>query len=111
MTDKKEGVYGLCLRGKAGWGENVALITSMANSFGARWFDENCKPQFNTPEWENTLQYYVDVMKESGPAGSSETALMKTLHYFKPENLVFGLMQPLQAHLLLTKKIQKLPIK
>ena len=83
MTDKKEGVYGLCLRGKAGWGENVALITSMANSFGARWFDENWKPQFNTPEWENTLQYYVDVMKESGPAGSSANGFNENLALFQ----------------------------
>jgi sorbitol/mannitol transport system substrate-binding protein len=29
MTDKKAGVYGICLRGKAGWGENIALITAM----------------------------------------------------------------------------------
>ena len=27
MTNKDEGVYGICLRGKAGWGENTALIT------------------------------------------------------------------------------------
>jgi len=83
MTDKKEGVYGLCLRDKAGWGENVALITSMANSFGARWFDENWKPQFNTPEWENTLQYYVDVMIECGPAGSSANGFNENLALFQ----------------------------
>ncbi|GAA60394.1 sorbitol/mannitol transport system substrate-binding protein [Pseudoalteromonas sp. BSi20652] len=83
MNDTKEGVFGLCLRGKAGWGENVALITSMANSFGARWFDENWKPQFNTPEWENTLQYYVDVMKESGPAGSSANGFNENLALFQ----------------------------
>lgn len=28
--------YGICLRGKAGWGENMALVTTVANSFGAR---------------------------------------------------------------------------
>lgn len=83
MTNKDEGVYGLCLRGKAGWGENVALITSMANSFGARWFDENWKPQFNTPEWKDTLQYYVDVMKESGPAGSSANGFNENLALFQ----------------------------
>ncbi len=83
MTNKDEGVYGLCLRGKAGWGENVALITSMANSFGARWFDENWKPQFNTPEWKATLQYYVDVMKESGPAGSSANGFNENLALFQ----------------------------
>ena len=83
MTNKDEDVYGLCLRGKAGWGENVALITSMANSFGARWFDENWKPQFNTPEWKATLQYYVDVMKESGPAGSSANGFNENLALFQ----------------------------
>ena len=83
MTNKDEGVYGLCLRGKAGWGENVALITSMANSFGARWFDENWKPQFNTLEWKATLQYYVDVMKESGPAGSSANGFNENLALFQ----------------------------
>jgi len=83
MTNKEDGVYGLCLRGKAGWGENIALITSMANSFGARWFDENWKPQFNTPEWEATLQYYVDVMNESGPAGSSANGFNENLALFQ----------------------------
>ncbi|TMO72485.1 sugar ABC transporter substrate-binding protein [Pseudoalteromonas sp. S3785] len=83
MTNKDEGVYGLCLRGKAGWGENVALITSMANSFGARWFDENWKPQFNTPQWKATLQYYVDIMKESGPAGSSANGFNENLALFQ----------------------------
>ena len=47
MTDKAAGVYGICLRGKPGWGENMAFLTAMSNSFGARWFDEKWKPQFN----------------------------------------------------------------
>ena len=40
MTDKAAGVYGVCLRGKPGWGENIAFLTATANSFGARWFDD-----------------------------------------------------------------------
>jgi len=43
------GVYGICLRGKAGWGENMAFLTAMANSYGARWFDEKWQPQFDKP--------------------------------------------------------------
>src|SRR5260221_4831563 len=38
LTDKSSEVYGICLRGKAGWGENMAFLTAMANSFGARLF-------------------------------------------------------------------------
>jgi sorbitol/mannitol transport system substrate-binding protein len=83
MTDKDAGVYGLCLRGKAGWGENIALITAMSNSFGARWFDENWKPQFDSKEWHDTLQYYVDVMKESGPVGSSANGFNENLALFQ----------------------------
>ena len=40
ITDKSNEIYGICLRGKPGWGENMALLTAMANSYGARWFDE-----------------------------------------------------------------------
>lgn len=41
MTDRANDISGVCLRGKAGWGENMAFLTAMSNSFGARWFDEN----------------------------------------------------------------------
>jgi sorbitol/mannitol transport system substrate-binding protein len=51
----RAGINGICLRGKAGWGENMAFLTAMSNSFGARWFDENWKPQFDQPEWKATL--------------------------------------------------------
>ncbi len=83
MTDKQAGIYGICLRGKAGWGENIALITAMSNSFGARWFDENWKPQFTTQAWQDTLQYYVDVMEESGPPGASANGFNENLALFQ----------------------------
>ncbi|HET7412941.1 MAG TPA: extracellular solute-binding protein, partial [Pararhizobium sp.] len=61
ITDKENGVYGICLRGKAGWGENMAFLTAMSNSFGARWFDEKWHPQFDQPAWKDTLSFYVDL--------------------------------------------------
>jgi hypothetical protein len=67
MTDKAAGTYGACLRGKAGWGENMAFLSATANSFGARWFDEKWGAQFNTPEWKATLDYYLALMKADGP--------------------------------------------
>lgn len=83
MTDKEAGVYGICLRGKAGWGENMALLTSMSNSFGARWFDENWKPQFNTQAWRDTLKYYVDIMNKYGPPGASANGFNENLALFQ----------------------------
>jgi sorbitol/mannitol transport system substrate-binding protein len=83
MTDKSKEVYGICLRGKAGWGENMAFLTAMSNSFGARWFDENWKPQFDQPEWKETLDTYLAVMKEAGPPGASSNGFNENLALFQ----------------------------
>ncbi|HMT13440.1 MAG TPA: sugar ABC transporter substrate-binding protein [Aestuariivirga sp.] len=82
MTDKAAGVYGICLRGKAGWGENMAFLTATSNSFGARWFDENWKPQFDQPEWKATMQYYLDIMKADGPPGAASNGFNENLALF-----------------------------
>jgi sorbitol/mannitol transport system substrate-binding protein len=82
MTDKKNEIYGICLRGKAGWGENMAFLTAMSNSFGARLFDEKWEPQFNSPEWKKTLTTYVNVMKEAGPPGASSNGFNENLALF-----------------------------
>jgi sorbitol/mannitol transport system substrate-binding protein len=82
MTDKAAGVYGICLRGKPGWGENMAFLTATANSFGARWFDEKWSPQFNTPEWKATLDYYVALLKADGPPGASANGFNENLALF-----------------------------
>jgi sorbitol/mannitol transport system substrate-binding protein len=76
-------VNGVCLRGKAGWGENMAFLTAMSNSFGARWFDEEWKPQFDQPEWKTTLQFYVDLMKDAGPTGASSNGFNENLALFQ----------------------------
>ena len=83
MTDRAAGINGVCLRGKAGWGENGAFLTAMSNSFGARWFDEKWHPQFDQPEWKNTLQFYVDMMKADGPAGASSNGFNENLTLFQ----------------------------
>ena len=82
MTDKAAGVYGICLRGKPGWGENMAFLTATANSFGARWFDEKWQPQFNSPEWKKTLDFYVSLMKADGPPGASSNGFNENLALF-----------------------------
>ncbi|KTC44150.1 sugar ABC transporter substrate-binding protein [Pseudomonas sp. ABAC61] len=74
--------YGLCLRGKAGWGENMALITTLANSYGARWFNEQWQPEFTGPQWNNALAFYVDNMKQYGPPGASSNGFNENLALF-----------------------------
>nr|WP_321509632.1 sugar ABC transporter substrate-binding protein [uncultured Celeribacter sp.] len=83
MTDKDNEIYGICLRGKAGWGENMAFLTATANSFGARWFDEDWKAQFDSPEWKETLTFYLDLMDKAGPPGASGNGFNENLSLFQ----------------------------
>lgn len=83
MTDRANDINGICLRGKAGWGENMAFLTAMSNSFGARWFDENWVPQFDSEEWKNTLDTYLALMADAGPAGASSNGFNENLTLFQ----------------------------
>jgi len=69
LTDKSKGQYGLCLRGKPGWGENMAFLGTMINTYGGRWFDMDWKPQINSEPWKKAITDYVDLMKKDGPPG------------------------------------------
>ncbi|MEQ8598549.1 MAG: sugar ABC transporter substrate-binding protein [Devosia sp.] len=83
MTDRENDINGICLRGKAGWGENMAFLTAMSNSFGARWFDEDWNPQFDSPEWKETLDTYLSLMADAGPAGASSNGFNENLTLFQ----------------------------
>ena len=82
ITNKDKEIYGVCLRGKAGWGENMAFLTATSNSFGARWFDENWAPQFDQKEWKDTLDFYLELMKADGPPGASSNGFNENLALF-----------------------------
>jgi sorbitol/mannitol transport system substrate-binding protein len=82
INDPAHGVYGICLRGKPGWGDNMAFITTMANSFGAQLFDMQWKPQLTSPQWKNAVNFYVDLLKNYGPPGSSSNSFNEILALF-----------------------------
>ena len=79
LTDKaKRAVYGICLRGKPGWGENMAFVSTLVNTFGGRWFDMKWKPQLDhRPEWKKAVTFYVDLMKDDGPPGAARQRLQR----------------------------------
>jgi len=66
MDDKKSGVSGICLRGLPGWGQNLASLTTVINTFGGRWFDEKWHPQLTSPETEKAVKFYVDLLRAHG---------------------------------------------
>ncbi|MEC5291685.1 sugar ABC transporter substrate-binding protein [Aurantimonas sp. C2-6-R+9] len=82
ITDKDAGVYGICLRGKPGWGENMAFLGHMARSYGASYFDADWKPQFESEGWKKAVGLYVDMLTNSGPPGVASNGFNETLSLF-----------------------------
>jgi sorbitol/mannitol transport system substrate-binding protein len=68
----------------------MAFITALANSYGARWFDEEWNPQFDTQPWHDAAAFYVDLMKEAGPAGASSNGFNENLTLFQQGKCTSG---------------------
>jgi sorbitol/mannitol transport system substrate-binding protein len=79
LTDKSKGIFGITLRGEPGWGENMAYIDTLVNTFGGTWFDMNWKPTIDTPAWRNAITYYVDLMRKNGPPGATSNGFNENL--------------------------------
>ena len=70
---------GICLRGKPGWGELGASLTTVLNTFGATWWSAKPngtldKAMVERPAFRKALRFYVDLVRGSGErvaAGSS----------------------------------------
>jgi sorbitol/mannitol transport system substrate-binding protein len=79
LTDKAKGFYGITLRGKPGWGENMAYLDTLINTYGGTWFDMKWNPTLDTPEWKKAITFYVDLMKADGPPGASANGFNENL--------------------------------
>ena len=79
ITDPSTGTYGICLRGLPGWGENMAFFTTMVNTFGGRWYDNNWQAQLNSPAWKSAMNFYVNIMKKYGPPGATSNGFTENL--------------------------------
>ncbi len=80
--DPKAGIYGMCLRGKPGWGDNMAFLSTLVNTYGGQWFDMAWKPQLDTKPWQEAISFYVDLMKKDGPPGASANSFNENLALF-----------------------------
>ncbi len=83
LNDPAHDVYGICLRGKPGWGENMAYLTTVANTFGGRWFDPAWTPQLDSPQWHDAVTLYARLLQKYGPPGSSSNGFNENLTLFE----------------------------
>lgn len=83
IASQNEDVHPLCLRGKPGWGENITIITAMANAWGASWFNRHWQPQFDQQPWSEALNEYVRLTQAFGPPGAVENGYLDTLALFR----------------------------
>jgi sorbitol/mannitol transport system substrate-binding protein len=79
IHNPKEGVYGICLRGKPGWGDNMAFLTTLVNTSGGQWFDMKWKPQLESKPWKDAIHFYVDLLTKYGPPGSANNSFNEIL--------------------------------
>ncbi|MDZ7952382.1 sugar ABC transporter substrate-binding protein [Nostoc sp. DedQUE09] len=82
VHDPAHGVYGVCLRGKPGWGENMGFVSTLVNTFGGQWFDMKWQPTINTPAWKQAIAFYVDLLNKYGPPGASSNGFNENLALF-----------------------------
>ncbi|MET9041397.1 ABC transporter substrate-binding protein [Streptomyces sp. NPDC003631] len=76
----KPGMRGICLRGLPGWGELMAPLTTVVNTFGGTWFDKGWKAHLNSPEFEKATKFYVDLVREHGESGAAQSGFAECLN-------------------------------
>ncbi|MDN6330367.1 MAG: ABC transporter substrate-binding protein [Brachybacterium sp.] len=71
LHDPDAGMTGIALRGLAGWGENLAPMNTVINTFGGRWFDMDWAPTLESPEVHEAVSTYVDTVRTFGQPGAA----------------------------------------
>jgi sorbitol/mannitol transport system substrate-binding protein len=82
LNDKASGTAGICLRGLPGWGENLAPLTTVVNTFGGTWFEKDWTPKVNAPEFTQAARFYVDLIRKYGEPGASQAGFTECLNTF-----------------------------
>lgn len=57
---------GICLRGKPGWGDLFAPLTTVVQTFGGTWYDMNWNAKVNSPEFTQAVTFYKDLLASAG---------------------------------------------
>jgi sorbitol/mannitol transport system substrate-binding protein len=70
---------GICLRGEQGWGENLATIDTVINTFGGSWFNKKWQPQLTSAATEKAVNFYVNLVRNYGEPGAASDGFTANL--------------------------------
>lgn len=82
LDDKSAGMSGICLRGVPGWGQNLASLTTVINTFGGRWFDQKWQPALSEPESKAAINFYVNLLRQHGQPDAAKDGWQECLQLF-----------------------------
>ena len=83
----RPGMKGICLRGQPGWGQMLAPLTTVVNTFGGTWFTEDWQAGLDSPEWQEATQFYVDLVTAHGEAGAPQAGFTECLNNMTQEKV------------------------
>lgn len=119
LHDPDHNVYGICLRGEPGWGQNVAYISTLVHTFGGRWVDLKWTPELTSPAWTEATNFYVNLLRNYGPPGATTDGYNENRALFANGNCAMWIdatsaagyfLDPTQSRVSTTTGFAKAPI-
>jgi len=80
VDQSQSGMKGICLRGLAGWGDNLAPLTTVVNTMGGTWFDDHWNAQVNTGGFKKAANFYVNLVRQHGEPGAATFSFPQCLN-------------------------------
>ncbi|MEU1806981.1 sugar ABC transporter substrate-binding protein [Streptomyces sp. NPDC019937] len=80
--DGTDGASGICLRGLPGWGQNLAPINTVVNTFGGSWYDMRWNARLTSPEFTKAIQFYVGLVRKYGEPDAARSGVLDILADF-----------------------------
>ena len=79
LNNPSTGVAGICLRGLTGWGDNLASLDTVVNTFGGQWFNTKWTAELTAPAFEQATNFYVNLVKADGEKGAGNDSFNQCL--------------------------------
>ena len=80
LNNPSKGVAGICLRGLTGWGDNLAALDTVVNTFGGQWFDTSWNAHLTSPAFEQATNFYVNLVRKDGEKGAGNDSFNQCLN-------------------------------